>query len=101
MTEPTIEDIKAFNRRTVQKMDGNEVIARAKEGRRVIYHVGFLPIDRNDASVGLVANEFSEMQTLGTVNLAQKKLAPYVYQYIAIPTEHGKNKAKLNARMEA
>jgi len=75
--------------RIVKKKNVNDTIVTLREKKQTVtYHVGFLFEDRMyDENVKFLANEMMSLQNRGFVNLVQRKLEPFVYEYIAIPTK--------------
>ena len=59
-------------------------IATAKRGQWIMYHVGFLFIDRTkDQKLNAVAGEAWAQHEAGVVELKQRKLRDMVYEYYA------------------
>lgn len=61
-------------------------LEHARRGDRFLYYTGFLAIDTEHGHTSWVipiANQAWRASEEGKVHLVQRKLKPYVYQYIA------------------
>lgn len=63
----------------------------SQRGDTHVYHQGFLILDRSkDNTANIIAEEALEYYQRGVVELVQKKISDFEYQYIAVRAAAGK-----------